>query len=88
MVLEPLGVYVGVLGPLFGQLVLFEDGVNRALWLAGGAVDALVRVDVEELGLVELRLVLGRVDAVDGADIDISDLLVGRTFARGEGMVI
>jgi hypothetical protein len=38
-----------------------EDRVDRALRLTGAAVDALVRVDV-------VLLVVGRVDAVDGAD--------------------
>ena len=47
--------------PLLGQRVLREDRLDRALGLAGAAVDALLRVDDED----PLELV----DAVDGADV-------------------
>src|SRR5919205_1192772 len=43
------------------HLILSVDGVDRALRLAGAAVDALVGIDVVLLVLV------GRVDAIDGA---------------------
>ena len=48
--------------PLVGQRVLGEDRLDRALGLAGAAVDALLRIDHEHPA--EL------VDAVDRADID------------------
>jgi len=44
-----------------GHLILGVDGVDRALRLAGAAVDALVRVDVV------LLILVGRVDAIDGS---------------------
>src|SRR3954470_12116471 len=56
--------------PLVGQLVLGEAGVDRACLDAGVAVDALLRVDVELLDVVVVRLVRRGVDAVDRADLD------------------
>ena len=44
-----VGVDLGVLLPLVGQLVLGEAGVDRAGLDAGVAVDALLGVDVEHL---------------------------------------
>src|SRR5215213_5977422 len=58
------------LGPLVRELVLGEAGVDRAGLHARVAVDALLRVDVELLDLVVVGLVRGRMDAVDGADLD------------------
>src|SRR3954454_9428183 len=48
--------------PLLRQRVLGEDRLDRALRLAGAAVDALLRVDHEDPA--------GLVDAVHGADVD------------------
>ena len=53
--------------PLLGQRVLGEDRLDRALGLAGAAVDALLRVDHEDP--------LGHVDAVDGTDVDAGEIL-------------
>ena len=48
--------------PLVGHRVLGEDRLDRALGLAGAAVDALLGIDHEHA--------VGLVDAVDGADVD------------------
>ena len=48
--------------PLVGKRVLREDRLDRALGLAGPAVDALLRVDDEDP--------VGLVDAIDGTDVD------------------
>src|SRR5689334_1884278 len=53
--------------PLVRYGALVEDGIDRALWLAGATLDALVRVDVVH--------VLGLVDARDGADVDAAGVL-------------
>src|SRR5512146_1810855 len=65
----PQGVHLRVAGPLTRELVLREDRVDRALGLAGAAVDALVGVDVE-LAIDALFVV----DAVDGADRDAGEV--------------
>jgi hypothetical protein len=53
-VLEEVGVDLGVVLPLLGDVVLVVDGLNRSDGLAGAAVHALVRVDVEHaLALVD-----------------------------------
>src|SRR5664280_155207 len=59
---EEPGVVGGEVGPLPGDVVLVEDGLDRADRLAGSAVDALVRLDVERS--------LPFVDAVDRALFD------------------
>src|SRR5579863_6079428 len=69
------GVDLDVLDPLVGQLVLGEAGVDRTRLDAGIAVDALRGVDVELRLRVETLLLLGRVDAVDGADLDAGEIL-------------
>lgn len=67
--LEPVGVDVDVLLPLVGRVVLEEDRVHGADRLAGGAVDARLGVDVV------LLVILGAVDAVDGADVHAGRVL-------------
>src|SRR5664280_2788933 len=59
---EEPGVVGGEVGPLSGDVVLVEDGLDRADRLASAAVDALVRLDVERS--------LPFVDAVDRALFD------------------
>ena len=56
-----------VLAPLFGQVVLVVDGLNRADRFAGAAVHTFVRVDVERP--------LALVDAVDRAFVDAGPVL-------------
>src|SRR4051812_24107978 len=68
--LEVLDVDLGEPLPLVGQLVLGEARVDRARLDAGVAVDALLRVDVELLHLVVVRLLRRRMDAVDRAHLD------------------
>lgn len=59
-----------VLFPLSREVFLGEDGFDWAFVDAEATVDAGARVDVELGGGGELFFVFGRVDAVDGADID------------------
>src|SRR5918997_3721264 len=56
--------------PLVRKLVLGEARVDRACLHAGIAVDALVGIDIEHLDLVVVRLVRGRMDAIDRTDLD------------------
>src|SRR3712207_521321 len=69
LVREVVGVDLGVVRPLIGDRVLGEDGGHRALRLARAAVDALVGI------YVELRVVVGGMDAVDGADVHTGRVL-------------
>src|SRR6266849_2363475 len=59
---EELLVHLDEVLPVGRRLVLGEDRFHRAHRLAGAAVDALIRVDVEHLRPL--------VDAVDRADLD------------------
>src|SRR5262245_49027171 len=65
-VLVPVRVDLDVLLPLLGNEVVLEDRLDRTDRLAGPAVDAGLRIDVEQLLGREIRLVLGGVDAVHG----------------------
>jgi len=55
--------------PLVRQGVLREDRLDRALGLAGPAVDALIRVDVEHIDALEVRLTRRWMDTIDGTDV-------------------
>src|SRR5215207_4225414 len=66
-VVEELGVGLGVVLPLLGDVVLVEDRLDRADRLTGSAVDALVGVDVEHP--------LALVDAVDRTLLDTRQVL-------------
>src|ERR1044071_8128212 len=72
---EVVGIALGVLPQRLRQLIFGEHRVDRAPFDAGVAVDALARVDVELLGLVESGLVGRRVDAVDRAHRDARGVL-------------
>src|SRR4051812_1327089 len=90
--LEVLGVDVAEALPLVGQLVLGEARVDRARLDARVAVDALLRVDVELLDLVVVRLVGRGVDAVDRADLDArvvlrADARLGDDVGHGVGFL-
>src|SRR3954453_8335085 len=76
LVLEVARVDLDVTLPLVRELVLGEAGVHGAGLDAGVAVDALLRIDVQLLDLVVVRLVRSRVDAVDGADLDARVVLL------------
>jgi hypothetical protein len=56
-------------------LVLGEDGIDRASLYAGVAVDALLGIDEQLLDLGEVRRILRRVYAVNGADLDTREVL-------------
>ncbi|EGJ74913.1 putative ferredoxin [Streptomyces sp. Tu6071] len=73
---EELDVRLVVVLPLLGGVVLVEDRLDRADRLAGTAVDALIRVDVE--GTLPL------VDAVDRALLDASLVLDVDTRLRDD----
>src|SRR5262249_40748246 len=77
--LTAIGVVVRVAlriaGPLLRELILGEARVNRTRLDAGIAVDALLGVDIEHLDAVVVRLVGGRVDAIDRADFDAGVVL-------------
>src|SRR4026209_1082404 len=74
-VLEVVRVDLRVPLPLVGQLVLGKAGVHRAGLDTGVAVDALLGIDVEHLDLVVIRLVRGRMDAIDRAYLDAGVVL-------------
>src|SRR5262245_56048715 len=65
--LEDVGVLRRVVLPLLGHIVFREDRLDRALGHAGAAIDALVRVDVEN--------VIALVEAVHRADVHAGVIL-------------
>ena len=69
--LSEVGVGLDERLPFVRHIIFFEDSVDRALWLAGTAIDALIWVDVEHVH----ALAVHRMDAVDGADFYTSLVL-------------
>src|SRR5262245_8188007 len=61
--------------PLPGRLVEGENGLDGTGRHARTAVDALVGMNVQHLGRIELRLILARVDAVHRADVHACGIL-------------
>ena len=59
-------------GRRFRRVVDRRNGTGRD---AGATIDALLGVDVQHRGGLELGLVLPRVDAVHGADVDAGSIL-------------
>src|SRR5581483_9589251 len=78
-VLVVRGVLLDIVLPLGRHVALGINSADRADRLAGAAVDARVRVDVQHRLVVETRLARVRVDAVDRAGLDAG--LVLRTDA-------
>ena len=73
---EEIDVYPIEVLQLIRQVILVEDRLDRADRLAGTAVHALVRVDVEHP--------LALVDAVDGALVDAGPVLQVDTGLRDD----
>src|SRR5580658_3148026 len=69
------GVLLGKAGPLFRQVVLREDGRNRARRNACAAVDALDRINEQLNRLAVTVLVLLGVDAIDRTGVHTGGVL-------------
>ena len=76
---EVLGVFLGKAGPLLRQVVLREDGRDRAGRNAGAAVNALDRIDEQLIGFAEAVLVLLGVDAIDRSCVYTGGVLCADT---------
>lgn len=74
-VLRRMGVDLDELVPLGRQIVFREYRLDGTLVDAEAAVDAGSGIDVEHLGFLEDRILLGRMDAVDRADRDAGGIL-------------
>lgn len=61
--------------PALDELVIDEDGVHRTLVHAQRAVDARIRIDVQHLSVLELRLIACWMNAVDGTHLDARHVL-------------
>src|SRR5690606_24153478 len=69
--LAQLGVDVDILHLIRRQLVLGENGLGRAFWLAQGAVDALIGIDYKEIRAF--------VEAIDRANLNAVGVLALNT---------
>src|SRR3989304_2999804 len=61
--------------PLFRRFVEREDRLDRTRRDARAAVDAFVGVNVQHFGGREIRLVLARMNAIDGAHVNAGGVL-------------
>src|SRR6266849_6284447 len=66
LLLEPVCVDTNVVLPLLRDKILRENCLHRARRLASSTIDAHFRIDLEHRHLGETRLILSRVDAIDG----------------------
>src|SRR6266516_5476809 len=78
---EPVGVELGVLGPLVRHRGVVENRRHGALRLAGAALDALVRADEEH----PVELFVLDVDAADRTDVD-AGLILDVHAGLGDGV--
>jgi hypothetical protein len=62
VLLEMVGVFLDEVLPFVGHLNILKDGLYRAFWHAGAAVNTLIGVNKVLLGTL--------IDAVYGADLD------------------
>ena len=72
---EELGVLLGELGPLLGEIVRRKDRGNGANRHASAAIDTFDRVDVKHLGVSELPFILLRMNAIYRASVDAGGIL-------------
>jgi hypothetical protein len=70
-----IGVDLNVMLPLIGNVFVAINRFDGTGWLAGAAVNALVRMYKKLLCALEFSLVLTRVNAVDGADVNTGRVL-------------
>jgi hypothetical protein len=65
-----IGVNLDVILPLIGNVFVAINRFDGAGWLAGAAINTLVRIDEKLLCAIKISLILTRVNAVDGADVN------------------
>ena len=61
--------------PLFRRLIERENRFDRTGRNTRTTIDTLVRVDVQQIHRLKLRLVLARMNAINGANVDASRIL-------------
>jgi len=61
--------------PLLGEIVFGEDRLDGAGWLARATVDALVRMDIQQFRVLEIRFIFARMDAVYRTNVHTSGVL-------------
>jgi hypothetical protein len=76
-----VGIHLGEVLPLLGQVVLCENRLDRASRLARSTIDALDWVNIEHFGALKIRLVLARMNAIDRANVD-----AGSVFGSDAGL--
>jgi hypothetical protein len=70
-----IGVDLDVLLPLIGNVFVAINRFDGTGWLAGAAINTLVRIDEKLLCAIKISLILTRVNAVDGADVNTGRVL-------------
>jgi hypothetical protein len=70
-----IGVDLNVMLPLFRDVFVAIDRLDRAGRLAGATINAFIRMDKKVLGGFEISLILARVDAIHGADVNTGRVL-------------
>jgi hypothetical protein len=70
-----IGVDLNVMLPLLGDVLVAVNSLDRTGRLAGAAINAFIRMDIKLLGGLEISLILTRVDAIHGTDVNTCRVL-------------
>jgi hypothetical protein len=70
-----VGVHLSEVLPLFRKIIFSEDCLDRASWFTSPAINALVRVDIEQFRGFKCRLVFAWMNAIYGTDVHTSRVL-------------
>jgi hypothetical protein len=65
----PVGVDFREMSPLFGQVVFSEDRLHGTGRFTRAAIDAFIRVDIEQFRSLKLRFILSWMNAIDRTDV-------------------
>ena len=70
-----IGVDLGKMLPLLGQIVFGEYRLDRTRGFARAAIDALYRVNIQDFGRFEVRFIFPGMDAVNRTDVNTGSIL-------------
>jgi hypothetical protein len=65
-----IGVDLYIIPPLLGHIFIAINRFHRAGGLTRAAIDALIRIDVEMVNGLEIRLILARMNAIYRANVN------------------
>jgi hypothetical protein len=77
LILVEVQIHLHEAGPFIGKVLFGEDGADGAFVHTQAAIDACVGIDVQLIGAIEFRFILGGMNAVNGTNVDAGRVLGG-----------